>query len=239
MAKRFIDSRMWTDKWFRNLKPSTKLFWIYLFNNCDNAGVWEVDFELSSLLLGIEISADIHKEINNGKDRIRPIHDGRYWFITEFVEFQYGELSDSCYPHRKVKELLKEHGLPLTNSLASRVVSTLEDIDKDKDKEEDKGGVGGFKKFWDVYPRKKSKGQAEKAWLKIQPDEQLQDRILKAVESAKTSVEWQDAAYIPYPATWLRAKGWEDEVRQLCQKCKGKGKFISKTGYEIICECGK
>jgi len=71
----------------------------------------------------------------------------------------------------------------------------------------------GFESFWSSYPKRKSKGQAEKAWRAIAPNEQLQDRILRAVEQAKTSAEWlrDGGRFIPYPATWLNAKGWEDE----------------------------
>lgn len=70
-----------------------------------------------------------------------------------------------------------------------------------------------FEKFWLAYPKKKSKGDAEKAWKAIKPNEQLHDRILHALERAKTSAEWRNdgGKFIPYPATWLRAKGWEDE----------------------------
>ena len=72
---------------------------------------------------------------------------------------------------------------------------------------------GAFAEFWKSYPRKKSKGAAEKAWIKIKPDEQLQDRILQAVERAKTSADWKkEEQFIPYPASWLNAKGWEDEA---------------------------
>lgn len=71
----------------------------------------------------------------------------------------------------------------------------------------------GFEKFWGVYPKKRSKGDAEKAWNAMKPNEQLQDRIFDALERAKTSAQWQKdgGQFIPYPATWLRAKGWEDE----------------------------
>ena len=73
-----------------------------------------------------------------------------------------------------------------------------------------------FTRFWEVYPKKKSKGQAEKAWVKIKPDEQLLEKILSTIEQAKTSVEWMKdgGQFIPYPATWLNAKGWEDEYNQ-------------------------
>lgn len=71
----------------------------------------------------------------------------------------------------------------------------------------------GFAKFWEVYPRKKSKGDAEKAWGKIKPDELLTERIFAAVMRAKTSADWQKESgkFIPYPASWLNSKGWDDE----------------------------
>ena len=76
--------------------------------------------------------------------------------------------------------------------------------------------ASSFEEFWEQYPRKKSKGQAEKAWLKIKPDEQLVARIFAKIEQAKKSGDWQKdgGAYIPYPATWLNAKGWEDEYAE-------------------------
>ena len=70
-----------------------------------------------------------------------------------------------------------------------------------------------FAQFWEAYPKKKSKGDAEKAWKKLNPDSSLVAEIQRAVELAKASEDWlkEDGKYIPYPATWLRAKGWEDE----------------------------
>jgi len=72
-----------------------------------------------------------------------------------------------------------------------------------------------FARFWAAYPKKRSKGQAEKAWAKLQPDEQLVETMLAAIERAKKSEEWrkENGRYIPYPATWLNAKGWEDEYK--------------------------
>jgi hypothetical protein len=72
-----------------------------------------------------------------------------------------------------------------------------------------------FDEFWERYPKKRSKGRAERAWVKIKPDEQLFEAILDGLERAKTSVEWlkDDGQYIPYPSSWLNAKGWEDEYK--------------------------
>ncbi len=73
-----------------------------------------------------------------------------------------------------------------------------------------------FDTFWEAYPRKKNKGQAEKAFMKVNPDEELLAVILAKIEQATKSRDWQkeDGEYIPYPATWLNAKGWEDEIKK-------------------------
>jgi len=70
-----------------------------------------------------------------------------------------------------------------------------------------------FDEFWAEYPKKRSKGQAEKTWVKLKPDEQLFEAIMTGLKRAKTSVDWakNGGQYVPYPATWLNAKGWEDE----------------------------
>lgn len=71
-----------------------------------------------------------------------------------------------------------------------------------------------FARFWSAYPKKKNRGTAEKAWLKINPDDALLTKILEAVEAAKASDDWRKAGgeFIPYPATWLNAQGWQDEL---------------------------
>jgi hypothetical protein len=71
-------------------------------------------------------------------------------------------------------------------------------------------------------------GQAEKIWAKIHPDEQLLEKILSTIERAKKSESWiKDAGqFIPYPATWLNAKGWEDEVKTEDENWKEKVRSI-------------
>ena len=70
-----------------------------------------------------------------------------------------------------------------------------------------------FEIFYKAYPKHKSRGDAEKAWKSLKPDDSLLAKILKSLEIAKKSKDWikENGQYIPYPATWLRAKGWEDE----------------------------
>jgi uncharacterized protein YdaU (DUF1376 family) len=73
----------------------------------------------------------------------------------------------------------------------------------------------GFARFWAAYPKKKSKGDALKAFKTIKPTEQLLEQMLRAIALAKTSADWRKdgGQYIPYPGTWLRDLGWEDESK--------------------------
>lgn len=71
-----------------------------------------------------------------------------------------------------------------------------------------------FDSFWKAYPKKKSRGRAEALWAKINPDDETVKTIIAAVEAQKNQRDWkkENGKYIPYPATWLNAQGWLDEV---------------------------
>ncbi len=73
-----------------------------------------------------------------------------------------------------------------------------------------------FDEFWRLYPRKKSKGQAQKAWRVLNPDDDLCNVLMEAVVRAKSGADWSkdNGQFIPYPASWLNARGWEDEVME-------------------------
>ena len=79
-------------------------------------------------------------------------------------------------------------------------------------KEHGVNGTESFTRFWKAYPRKEAKGNAEKAWKKI--DISLLSVILEAIERQKATTQWQEAngKYIPLPASWLNARRWEDEI---------------------------
>jgi hypothetical protein len=71
----------------------------------------------------------------------------------------------------------------------------------------------GFDKFWSLYPRKKGKVEAGKAWGKIKPEEA--EAVLARVELNQHG-EWKgcEPRFIPYPTTWLNGRRWEDEIEQ-------------------------
>ena len=68
-----------------------------------------------------------------------------------------------------------------------------------------------FDKFWEAYPNKKSKPLALKAWLKHKPDINV---VMKSLTIFKKCEQWtrDKGRYIPYPASWLNAEGWNDVI---------------------------
>lgn len=70
-----------------------------------------------------------------------------------------------------------------------------------------------FEDFWKAYPKKRAKPIAERAWRKIRPNQELAEEILGSIEKFKRSKDWlkDGGEFIPYPATFLNQRRWEDE----------------------------
>ena len=113
--------------------------------------------------------------------------------------------------------------------------SRLFDKDKDKDKDIKSTNVLSprtcdvdrlFDKFWSIYPRREGKQDARKAFVKLKPDIALLETMVNAITAQKKSSQWQEARYIPHPATWLNGHRWEDEPT------KDTGKRMLSQQYE-------
>lgn len=74
-----------------------------------------------------------------------------------------------------------------------------------------------FKGFWDYYPRGENKQKAMDAWDKLQPDDELIDRIAKALKVLKRTRDWQEGVGIPHASTFLNQARWEDADRLTAQ----------------------
>lgn len=68
-----------------------------------------------------------------------------------------------------------------------------------------------FDDFWREYTRKVAKLDAERAWSKILVDER--PAVMAGLAAAKRSEQWRrdGGKYVPYPATWLNGRRWEDD----------------------------
>lgn len=68
-----------------------------------------------------------------------------------------------------------------------------------------------FAAFWMEYPRKVGKEKTIKAWKKVSPSAHVKIMEALTVQSASWA-ERGEPEFIPYPASWLNQKRWEDET---------------------------
>lgn len=66
-----------------------------------------------------------------------------------------------------------------------------------------------FKTFYAAYPKKKAPADAEKAFGKVDVAIEV---LIAAIETQAKSDDWRkdSGRYIPYPATWLNQRQWEN-----------------------------
>lgn len=109
MAKRFTDTDKWKKPFIRGLEGPYKLFWFYLLDDCDHAGIWQVDFEVAQIRIGEKLIQS--KAIELLKDRIEIFDHGTKWFLKDFIFFQYGELNSKNRLHLSVINILTKHNI--------------------------------------------------------------------------------------------------------------------------------
>lgn len=110
MTNRFTATEKWNDPWFCELSPPYKLFWIYLCDTCNHAGIWNVNWPLVKFHCGQESF-----DLKIFADRIVVVCDEK-WFIKKFVLFQQKILSlDELNPennaHRAIISILQKEGI--------------------------------------------------------------------------------------------------------------------------------
>ena len=85
-----------------------------------------------------------------------------------------------------------------------------------KESKNDKNNIycAEFEKFWNAYPNHKAKSKAAAAFDKFIKGKVDIDLIISAVEAQKNTDQWKrdNGQYIPYPATWINQRRWEDEL---------------------------
>ena len=173
----------------------------------------ELDFEENTVVLALRALEDLNMVVTNRG----------YFAIAGWEEYQNIEGMDRIRESKRLAQArwrAKQKGLPETATVDSTVDSTRclvddaeEDIDKEEDIEIDKEDICSFDEFWSAYPKKKAKEAARKAWVKLKPDETLGKEIIQAVTDSAKTKDWikENGKYIPYPATYLNGKRWEDE----------------------------
>lgn len=74
------------------------------------------------------------------------------------------------------------------------------------------GPTPGFDRFWQAYPRRVGKAEAQKMWAEMGLERDA-DRIVASVEAHKSAGRFSDdPKYIVYPVRWLQRRRFDDEV---------------------------
>jgi len=219
MPKRMIDSEIWSHPDFQPMSQDGRILFVWTWSNphCNAAGLYVV----SKTTISNETQLDdgllpqLFEELKAINVEWYP--DKHMIWVKNFLRRQLrsstfliavAKCLEGMSDTKLVQEYLKynkDFAIPYTPP------------GNGKAKKETKTGPcqENFIRFWNEYPRKKSQGQAERAFLKLNPDAQLLTTILDNLKRAKQSPEWlkDGGRFIPYPATWLNAKGWEDEYK--------------------------
>jgi hypothetical protein len=227
-----------------------KLLYTWIIPSLDNLGRMEGEPRIiRSMIFPLENLKDKQVEI-----WLQDIHNKGllFWYgvngekylqcptVEKNVFFREGEgrKRESDYPSPPEKEY-KEWIVQTRLDTAGHVGVDLDlDLDKDLDKDKDRQFFP-FEEIYLKYPKKVGKKAAEKHFKASINTERDWQNIQIALKNYLAS-ERVAKGFIQNASTWFY--NWPDWVNfkeDLCPKCKGKGKFISSTGYEIICDCPK
>ena len=92
---------------------------------------------MASFVIGESVTLEELKTLNDKKRLFEFLPDGKI-FIIDFIEFQYGKLSENCKPHKPIIALLKKYGLyERVLKGYSKGIHTLEEKEQEKEKEKD------------------------------------------------------------------------------------------------------
>lgn len=135
MAKRFTDTDKWKKQSLKSMPAAYKLLWLYICDDCDNAGIWHADFEIAEIRIGSPVEKE--EAIKIFAEKIIVFDNGEKWFVPGFIEFQYGELNPKNKAHESVLKKLQKYKLleKLWGIQAPSVGAKYMDMDKEMDKE--------------------------------------------------------------------------------------------------------
>lgn len=216
MAKqRYIDTRFWHDEFVvEELNPLDRYLFLYLLTNdkTNIAGVYECPMKLIAIETGID-REELPRMFKRFKDKVQYV-DG-WVIIKNFQKYQ-------STTNEKIKKGIETEMSRIPDKIREkisydRVSIPYEDQSHlNSNSNTNSNTNNGFDIFWKSYPRRVGKKDAMRVWAKIPHSEELDKKILTALERHKKQDQWKKdgGQYIPHPTTWLRGEKWNDEIGQ-------------------------
>ena len=203
MAKRMTDTDKWKKRFIRELKPKHKLLRLYILDDCNHAGIWEIDLDVASIRVGEAVG---YKDLDVFGSKIIMFDNNEKCFIPDFIEFQYGELNPNSNVHKSVISLLSRYNLegymkgtqtppePIIDKTAKRFKKpTVEDVSLYC---QSRNNFVDAEKFFDFYSSNgwkvgknamKDWKAAVRTWEKNSTTEQTKSKVEQSLDT------WQEA----------------------------------------------
>ena len=249
MASRSVDTELWSDsKITDEFTPEDKYFWLFLLTTRygNLSGVFEITPQqiardmgyskesVENLIFRFETQ---HKLISYNKDtkelfiynwykynwtRSPLFEKSLFKYIDKIKNEDFKQIVSQMYQdYKESNTVLIPYRYPTKSNTVSNT-NSISTISLDLDLKEETYTIEElFNDFWENYPRKVSKGQAEITFYKLKPNKELVDTmILKLQKLVKHNWAKRDKDKIPHASTWLNAKGWLDEIEQSAEEKK-------------------
>lgn len=144
MAKRFSDTEKWKKQFIKGLPLEYKVFWLFLLDECDSAGIWHVEPEIAEIRLGTKLSMEKARGLFG--ERVVEFDNKTKWFLPGFIAFQYVSLNSENKALKDVIIRLEKYDLVkfITKNQKQQKggseggLNPPMDTDKDKDKEKER-----------------------------------------------------------------------------------------------------
>jgi hypothetical protein len=201
MAKRYIDTGLWSKRWFRELPVPGKAAWFYILTNCDPVGVWDSDLKLANFCIGLDVDWDGLRAAANGN--IEVLENGKWW-VVDFCSYQYGKLDREADSGVRKSLVL----LLFRHSLWDKYVCTLPESDTESASESDTGSKDKEKEDSLVPSSSKKRKSSKSVGEKVHYD--FSSHLWYGIDDALVAL-WQEA----YPAVDV-----ELELRQMGIWCE-------------------
>lgn len=240
--KRIVNTEFWNDeKVVDYFSPEDKLFFLYLLTNPHTTllGIYKINKKVMAFELGYSIDTisvlldrfenkyNLIKYSNNTQEIAirnylkhsivkggKPIEDCLIKNINQvkdktLLEYIYINIKD----YNNINETLNKI---INNNIYNNIYNNINSNNNSNSNRvscTDTLYDTLFNEFWKHYPKKVDKKKAKEKFIKLKPNEELLELIIKQLERLKDTNDWkkENGKYIPNPSTWLHNKRWEDE----------------------------
>ena len=218
MPNRILKDTIRTSKKVNALSDFEFRVWAYLITYVDDYGRGSADPELlkgfvfprRAGMTDTQISKALDDLANSGMITLYESDGELYFYFPNWDKHQQIRAKKSKFPEPDsiCNQMKSDDCKCPRNPIQSESNPNTESEAESNPKHTD-----AFDAFWKAYPKKKNKEDARKAFAKVKVP---LETLLSAIENQKQSKDWQkdNGQYIPYPASWLRAGGWENEEYQ-------------------------